>query len=205
MTRTIFAVGISAVLLAGLAAGNAMAQATSQPASQPTSRPHGQMRAIFQQLDLTADQKAQIKAIMQQARTDAQAATDQQAKRKIHQAAREKIRTTVLTADQRTKLAQLVAERRGGANGGGRQMGPLAGLADKLGLSDTQKTQMKTIMDQARKDAQSATDQPSKRRIMKEALDKVKTTVLTPDQQKKLAELQAERRANHKPASQPTT
>ena len=65
------------------------------------------------QLNLTADQKVQIKSIMQQAHKDAKEATSKADKARIHKLAWEKIRTSVLTADQRKKLAELQAARKG--------------------------------------------------------------------------------------------
>jgi Spy/CpxP family protein refolding chaperone len=69
---------------------------------------------MLQSLNLTADQMTQVKAIMTQARTDAQNATDPQARHQIFQAAFSKIKTTVLTADQ---VKQLEAQK--AAHGGG--------------------------------------------------------------------------------------
>jgi Spy/CpxP family protein refolding chaperone len=168
-----------------------MAQATSQPAAKS----HGQ-GGPFSKLDLTADQKAQIKAIFEQAKKDAQTATDKADKAKIMKAAMEKIKTTVLTADQIKQLATIKGAHAGGKGGrmGNRGQHPFAGLAKKLGLTDDQKAQVKAIFEQAKKDAQAATDKADKAKIIKAAFEKVKTSVLTDDQRKKLAELQAERK-----------
>jgi Spy/CpxP family protein refolding chaperone len=68
-------------------------------------------RHVFKSLNLTDDQKTQVKAIMQQARTDAQNATDPQAKREIHKAAFQKVKDTVLTDAQRAQLEQMRACR----------------------------------------------------------------------------------------------
>ena len=184
MTRALLTVSISLLLVIGLTAGLAQAQATSQPAAKA----HQGHDGPFASLNLTADQKTQIKAILEQAHKDAKAVTDKADKAKIRKAAFDKIKTTVLTPDQ---VKQLEARRQG--------MHPLLGkLGEKLGLTADQKTQIKAILEQAHKDAQAATDKADKAKIMKAAFEKVKTTVLTPDQVKKLAEIMAERKAHHK-------
>jgi Spy/CpxP family protein refolding chaperone len=138
-------------------------------------------RMVFRRLDLTADQKAQVKAILQQARTAAQSATDPQAKHQIHQAAFQKIKDTVLTDQQRTKLAQIHQGQMHRA------------MFRQLDLTADQKAQVKTIMQQARTAAQSATDVSAKHQVWKDAFAKVKDTVLTDQQRTRLAALQAQR------------
>jgi Spy/CpxP family protein refolding chaperone len=105
MTKALWTGCLSLLLLAGLTASKAMADSTSQPAAKS----HGD-GGPFSKLDQTADQKAQVKAILEQAHKDAQAATDKADKAKIRQAAFEKIKTTVLTADQQKKLTELRAQ-----------------------------------------------------------------------------------------------
>jgi Spy/CpxP family protein refolding chaperone len=187
MTKALLTGCVSLLLLAGLTASKAMAQATSQPGA----RAHGGQGPLSK-LDLTADQKAQVKAILEQMHKDVQAATDKADKAKIRKAAFEKIKTSILTADQLKKLAAMKGAH-AGANGNGAQH-PFAGLAKKLGLTDDQKAQAKTILQQAHKDAQAATDKADKMKIMKAAFEKIKTSVLTDDQRKKLTDLQAERK-----------
>src|SRR5664280_2191373 len=99
MAKALLTSCLSLLLLAGLTASQAMAQATSQPAAKAHAG-----AGPFSQLDLTADQKAQIKTILEQAHKDAQAATDKADKTKIRKAAFEKIKTSVLTGDQVKKL-----------------------------------------------------------------------------------------------------
>jgi Spy/CpxP family protein refolding chaperone len=62
-------------------------------------------------LNLTEDQKAQIKAIQEQAKADAKAADNEQARREIMQAAEKKIAETVLTDEQRGQLRKAAADR----------------------------------------------------------------------------------------------
>ena len=191
MAKVLLTGCLSLLLLAGLTAGKAMAQETSKPAAKAHAG-----TGPFAKLDLTADQKTQIKTILEQAHKDAQAATDKADKAKIRKAAFEKIKTSVLTADQVKKLEAMRAAHPGGMQG--RMHRPMAGLGKKLGLTDDQKTQIKAIMEQARKDAKAATDKADKVKIMKAAFEKVRTPVLTGDQRKKLEELKAERKERRK-------
>ena len=198
MTKALLTGCLSLLLLVGLTAGKALAAPTDKPAAK--SHEGG---GPFKGLDLTADQKAQVKAIMEQAHKDAKAATDKADKAKIMKAAFEKIKTSVLTADQVKKLETMKKawskEGREGRMGKGKGMHrPFAGLGKKLGLTDDQKAQVKAIMEQAHKDAKAATDKADKAKIMKAAFEKIKTSVLTDDQRKKLADLQAERKEHRK-------
>lgn len=75
-----------------------------------TSKPAAGLRgpaAIYSKLDLTDAQTAQVKDILDQAKKDQAAAADKKAKGEIMKAANEKIRTTVLTDEQRTKLDEM--------------------------------------------------------------------------------------------------
>ena len=66
----------------------------------------GRMAAMLQQLNLTPDQKTKADAIMAQARQQAQAVDDPDAKRQIFMASQQQIQA-ILTPDQKTKLKQL--------------------------------------------------------------------------------------------------
>lgn len=183
---------LAVALVAGLTASKAMAAGgRDKPAVEKRA---GQ--GPFAKLNLTDDQKAKIKEIMQQARKDAQAATDPAEKRKIHQAALEKVRDTVLTEEQRKQAKEQFAERH-----------PRLAAMGKLDLTDDQKAKIKEIMEQARKDAQAATDREAKQKIMQDARKKIHDTVLTDDQRKKLEELRKDRpqRKHDKDAVKPGT
>lgn len=119
----------AAVLIGTALAGRAVAQGQA-PSSQPAPgqcqkhAPWGHHKGgahgpdgVFQSLNLTPDQKTQVKSIMDRARADAQNATDPQAKHQVFQAAFEKIKTTVLTADQVKQLEAAKAGRHGGQCG----------------------------------------------------------------------------------------
>jgi hypothetical protein len=59
-------------------------------------------------------------------------------------------------------------------------------MAEKLGLTDKQKADAKAICQAASEEAKKATDPAAKMKIMKDAFEKVKTTVLTDEQRAKL-------------------
>lgn len=94
--------------------------------------------AAIRRLDLTEEQKAQIKEILDAARAEAKEAEGPKAK--IFEAAFKKIRTEVLTDEQRKKLAQMRKHFRPG-------QGPFAGLD----LTDEQRQEIRAIMEKARK------------------------------------------------------
>ena len=73
---------------------------------------------VFEELDLTEEQKAAIKEIHEQAKTDAEAAETRQARREIMQAAHEEV-LSVLTEEQIEKLEQLREDRPWGRGGRG--------------------------------------------------------------------------------------
>ncbi len=66
----------------------------------------GRMAAMLDQLNLTPDQKTKADAIMAQARQQAQAVDDPDARRQVFMASQQQIQA-ILTPDQKTKLKQL--------------------------------------------------------------------------------------------------
>ena len=64
------------------------------------------MAAMLDQLNLTPDQKTKADAIMAQARQQAQAVDDPDARRQVFMASQQQIQA-ILTPDQKTKLKQL--------------------------------------------------------------------------------------------------
>jgi multidrug efflux system membrane fusion protein len=99
--------------------GAPTAQTSDQtPATAQTGGEHrgqggggGRMKALLQQLDLTPDQQAKADAIMAEARQQAQAAGDPDAKRQIFMASQQQIQA-ILTPEQKTKLQQLRAAQK---------------------------------------------------------------------------------------------
>jgi len=147
---------------------------------------HVAFRQALRRLELTEAQQAKVKAILEQAAADAKKVDDPSAKRKVLQDAMESIRTSVLTDAQRAKLTRARARR---GPGGPRGRAPLA----ELDLSDEQKAQVRAILQAARKEAEGA--EPEKRReVLRAAMEKVSTTVLTEAQAAKLKELREARR-----------
>jgi Spy/CpxP family protein refolding chaperone len=74
------------------------------------------LRPVFEELDLTEEQKTAIKEIHEQARADAESAETRQARQEIMQAAHEEV-LSVLTDEQIEKLEQLREDRPRGRGG----------------------------------------------------------------------------------------
>jgi Spy/CpxP family protein refolding chaperone len=117
MTKALLVVGaaVLAMLLGGVMAQAADQAAPATPAAPQVTPakpegPHGKGGCVFGKLGLTDEQKAQVKTILTAAREQAKNAPDREAKMKIMREAFDKIRTTVLTDEQRTKLADLKAK-----------------------------------------------------------------------------------------------
>jgi Spy/CpxP family protein refolding chaperone len=151
---------------------------------------------MTEKLNLTADQQTQVKGILEQAKTDAGSAPDKQAKHVIFKAAFDKIKTDVLTVQQRTEWQQMKTHWRHGHHG--KMMGYRA-----LGLTPDQQSQVHAIMQQAKTDAASAADGQAKHDIWKAAKEKINTTVLTQAQRDQLAQMRTECKRHHAPASEP--
>ncbi|HNX26936.1 MAG TPA: Spy/CpxP family protein refolding chaperone, partial [Phycisphaerae bacterium] len=93
-------------------------------------RDKGDRGGMLEQLGLTDDQKAKIKAIMEEARTKADAAENSEEKREIMESARKKINDEVLTDEQKAKLEKMKPEK--GQSRPGEYlaaMNPLEGIA----------------------------------------------------------------------------
>jgi Spy/CpxP family protein refolding chaperone len=194
-------VGVAAMALAAgiiLAAETGGATPTTPPAKADVARPHGGWWA--DKLGLTPDQRDQVKAIMTTAREQAASAPDHAAKVKIFKDAFEKVKTTVLTDAQRTKLAELRASP------AGRMRGRAHFVGEKLCLTPEQRDAAKAILKTAHEDAAKVVDKAAKVKIFKDAFEKIRTTVLTDAQRQKLADLREKMKERHmhmKPA--PTT
>jgi len=110
-----------------------------------------QMDAILQQLGLSEDQKSQVKAILKDAQMQQKSLNeDKQARLQA-----------VFTADQMTKFVAAHPKRR-----------QMATLFQQLGVNDSQKTQVETILK----------DEYMKEKALKEDRQARLQAVLTPDQ-----------------------
>jgi hypothetical protein len=137
---------------------------------------------------LSPEQKESVKAIVQAAREQAQNAPDREAKAKIFREAMEKVKATVLTDEQRKKL-DAGREGRGPGAGGetvaDRVKDHLARLTERLSLTPAQQEAAREILKAAHEQAQGATDPQAKAKLLREAMEKIRATVLTDDQRKK--------------------
>lgn len=151
---------------------NLRAQAMARHGGQ-----RGQRRGRKAGLDLTDEQQAQSKAIMDEARAKAQQAETKEEKRAIYREAMAKVHQDVLTDDQREQVKQRfkkhIARRH-------------KKIADHLGLSEDQQARIKEILSSARKQAQGVEDRQQRREIMKQARKKVHDEVLSDEQREKI-------------------
>jgi Spy/CpxP family protein refolding chaperone len=62
-------------------------------------------------------------------------------------------------------------------------------MAERMGLSAEQREQMRTILKAAHEQAENAADREAKGKILRKAMEKIKTTILNDEQRKKWDEL----------------
>ncbi|MDY6914190.1 MAG: Spy/CpxP family protein refolding chaperone [Planctomycetota bacterium] len=137
----------------------------------------------LQQLDLTDKQKAEVKEILDAARKKAEKLDDVEEKKKVRRAAFQKIKTKVLTDEQRKRLETM--KRRAGD----RARDAFA----KLDLSDKQKAEMNEISKAAHLRAAEAETHAQRREIMRDSFRKIVEDVLTDEQREQLRQGRRER------------
>jgi hypothetical protein len=99
---------VLAVAVALVVAGNVFAKSCTD--TQPAPKAH-KVEKSLKSLHLTDKQNAEVKTILDQAKKDAGKAKDKEAKAQINKAAYDKIRTTVLTEQQRKQLDEQAAPK----------------------------------------------------------------------------------------------
>jgi len=149
-------------------------------------RPGAMMLRAIRRLDLTEDQKAATRKILDSAKAQARKADDPGQKGEIMRAAFEKIRKEVLTDEQRKKLDEMRERRDRGPRGG------LLGLRG-LDLTDEQTEQIQAIHKEAREKAEAAETRQARREIRREAIKKIVEEVLTDEQRQKLRDRREQR------------
>ena len=188
-------------------------QAQSKQDSAWHGRPGGR-EMIAKQLNLSADQKAQMKTIHENQRKDMEALKTQSLtadqlktqRQEIHKKYQQQMQS-VLTPAQRDQVAKFRAERQknGAANGQWKKNGQAfrqrnAEIQKQLNLSQDQKDQLSKMradvrsqMQSIRNDQSLTQDQKKEKMhsIMKDQREKFKS-VLTKEQQDKLKELRKE-------------
>lgn len=189
-----FSSRLSAALLAG-ALSLSLSAAFAQQGGRGGA---GVPPALLNRLNLTADQKSKVDAATAALRADmekAQALTDAKEKRMASRKAQETYQASIkaaLTEDQQKQLQGMMAEAREYSD-----LGPGGAMLVGLDLTAEQKTKVKEIgakykpdVEKLRASMKDATDKAAVRAQMndlnKKIMDEVKT-VLTPEQQQKLA------------------
>ena len=127
----------------------------------------GQQGQRGDRFGLDADQKAKVKAILAEAKAQAEAAETPEQKREIMKAARQKIHDEVFTDEQKAKADKFREQRK------------------ENKLTDEQKGKIKAIMAEAKEKAKAAETREEKRKIMMAARKKVHAEVLTEQQRKR--------------------
>ncbi|MCC6424738.1 MAG: hypothetical protein IT447_14785 [Phycisphaerales bacterium] len=184
------------------------------------------MHETINSLDLSADQKTQVDAIFTQAKSDFEAMREKWEKddvkpgdrmkegREFMKALNKKVEA-VLTDQQKEALKkkrQEWAENRKGRGERGDRQGPspmaierLQKALDQLNLTDDQKQQVKTVLDETRTKLKALHEESGGdreamhekgRKIIEEARDRI-NSILTPEQREKLKEMREKRRSHH--------
>lgn len=139
----------------------------------------GRFPGTLRKLDLTDEQKEAVKKILGEAKAQAKEAESPKAKAKIMRAARDKIASEVLTAEQREKLAAMPKCCAKGHKGR---------MFVGLDLTDQQREQIAEIRKDAGEKAKAAETRQEKRKIMRAVREKIVQEILTDEQRKQLRE-----------------
>jgi Spy/CpxP family protein refolding chaperone len=191
---------IPALILTGLLALPALAGETDDAGQRPPGRPETSQRGrgrrhrrhpgrVGKALQLTEEQKAKAKQIMQKAREDAKDAETHEQKRKIMKAAHGQLQG-ILTDEQKQKAKELREQARERMEK--RRTARRKRMAEALGLSEEQQSQAKEIMQGAREKAEAAETREQKHEIMQNAKQQMEE-LLTAEQKEKLEQLKARR------------
>lgn len=205
MKRKSIVIAAAVMLVAASVLGQAiLAASTTGGSANCAQRAHQRGAWFAQQLNLTDAQKVQIKTIMQDAKSKAQALrndstipADQKKAQfmEIRKSAHQQI-MQVLTPDQQKKMAQLRKEARG------TQMKKLAAA---LNLTADQKAKVKAIREDAKtqikavRDDKTLSQDQAKAKVMdihKASMAQIKQ-ILTPDQLQKLDQIKAQWKQRH--------
>ena len=131
-------------------------------------------------LQMTEDQRARAKEILEAAKAEAEGAGSPEAKFGALKGAFEKIRDEVLTDEQRAKADAMKGKIREKIGAKLREFAATA--ANTLGLTDEQKAQAREILQAAHEQAKGAGSLKEKLLAFRSALEKIRDGVLTPEQ-----------------------
>ena len=144
----------------------------------------GMRKGPFGELNLTDEQKAEIKKLHEEAREKMESAKTREEKREIMENLRKKINNDVLTDEQRAKAKKHFRKMQKGR----RDM-----FLKGIGATDEQKTKIEAIMKKAREEAKDK-DPKECRKIMEAAREEIRKNVLTDEQRKKAREMRKQHR-----------
>lgn len=152
----------------------------------PGAGPLGVLRG----LELTEDQQAEVKTIMEAAKEKLEAAETPEARKAAFEAAIDEVKE-LLTPEQLEQLEKALPrfkERPGGPLGGG-----ILACAEQIGLTDEQITQIKAIEEQTRAAVDAAETIEARHEALQDGREAVEK-VLTAEQLEKLKECMAQQR-----------
>ena len=210
--RSKLAIGLPVILLTAVfgTAHWAMAlQAPEGPRGRGPDFPN--IRRLAQELNLTEDQRTRIRGFVDDARTQAQALRNdttltreqrQQRMREITQRTQDNIRS-ILTVEQQMKADELRKQAQERMAARQQQMADRAfnGLVQRLNLTESQQTTVKSYMEDQRTQLQALRNNTTltreqrmeqARTIRQQTQDKIRST-LTTDQQQQLDQLRQQR------------
>ena len=219
---------IGGVFLASLTC-NLVAQTTSTgnasatPGScEPGGGRHGNHNP-FEKLNLTEDQKSQVKTVMQKSHEEIQtiksnaALTPEQKDQQIQtikQGTDQQIKT-ILNPDQYQQLQEMRANWKNAEKGKGDKEGKpgFHNPLEKLNLTEEQKAQVHPIMQKAREDMNAIKDNaslsPEQKKeqfhAIRESTDEKLKAILTPEQSQKFDEMKAAHKGKHSKGDKPET
>lgn len=153
-------------------------------------RGHGHMRQAFEALNLTDNQKSQIRAIRESARSQMQEGADRTARRAMRTETRRLIHE-VLTPAQRSQLETLRTEHREN-----RQARRLERMTERLSLTTSQQARIRQILEESatsRRAARRNADSPGAVRAVRQRTRAAIERVLTPEQRETMGEMRSRR------------
>ncbi|HUT57127.1 MAG TPA: hypothetical protein VNA25_04550, partial [Phycisphaerae bacterium] len=164
------------------------------PRGRQGNQPWMQVMGALRRLELTEEQQKKVEALRKEATEAARKAENPQARQKVMTDMVEKIKTDVLTAEQRKKLEEIIKQQpRRGAG--------LPRFLEQLNLSDEQKAKAKAIWDEALKKAGEG-NREDRGKAMQEAMKKISEEVLTAEQREQMKKAREGQRPARRPRGQ---
>ncbi|MEM7608085.1 MAG: Spy/CpxP family protein refolding chaperone [Myxococcota bacterium] len=187
------------LLSLGMAATIPLSSASAQRGGERVEEgrrghPHHRRGRLMRQLDLSDNQKAQLRAIRESLRSQRAdlrtlSGEERRAAARALRSERRRLVDEVLTPAQRSELRELRA-----AAGESRRARRVEHMTRELSLSDAQALRVRAILDEAATARRAAIEDGRSPRALRERTKAAIEAVLTPDQQTRFEAMRAERR-----------